>query len=190
MQTVTLEDKQRPVEGVTTMRVAITGASGLIGTALAAGKGSVGKQRSTDGRAAEDDKQQDGRERLAPEGEPQQEQARGDGHQRRQADGPAHLARCDQPGLHGALWPTALNVVGAVERVTVVVGQIGQDLQQDGRDDAQQGHQPVERALGRGQPRAGDDAGQGQRQRARADALRLASPTYRMRVTRTTCCTA
>jgi len=36
MQTVTLEDKQRPVEGVTTMRVAITGASGLIGTALAA----------------------------------------------------------------------------------------------------------------------------------------------------------
>jgi len=36
MQTVKLEDKQRPVEGVTTMRVAITGASGLIGTALAA----------------------------------------------------------------------------------------------------------------------------------------------------------
>ena len=36
MQTVTVDQAQRPVEGVTTMRVAITGASGLVGKALAA----------------------------------------------------------------------------------------------------------------------------------------------------------
>src|SRR5690606_15816098 len=35
MQTVTVDQTQRPVEGVTTMRVAITGASGLVGKALA-----------------------------------------------------------------------------------------------------------------------------------------------------------
>lgn len=126
----------------------------------------VGNRRA-DGRAAQNEEHdRRGHGRIA-KGQPQQEYP-GDHCQYGYHDnGANHLPGRHQSALDRARRPGASSAVRPVLRIAVVVGQIGEYLQQDGRNETQQGDPPVEQPISCGQRRTHDDTGYGQRQGSR-----------------------
>lgn len=121
-----------------------------------------------DGRAAQNNKYQRRADGSAAKGQPQQQQPRADGRHGNDGHGADHLLRRHQTALYRARRPLAGGTISAMQRIAIVVGQIRENLQQDRRHETEQRDQPVEPPTGHRQRRAHHDAGNSQRQRARA----------------------
>ncbi|MNQ56715.1 hypothetical protein D3C85_708480 [compost metagenome] len=116
-----------------------------------------------DGRAPQQDERQDLLPGL-PEGADQQGEPAHHGRQRGQSHGHAHLVPGDEAGDHGALGPDPLPVVGTGDRITIVIGQVGEDLQQDGGQQGETHDGAVEGPPAGCEPRAQQNGGARQRQ--------------------------
>ncbi len=119
--------------------------------------------RSDDGRPAQHHERQDLQPRL-PEGAAQQQQAARHRRQRGQCHRHAHLLAGDEAGYHGPLGTDPLAIVGTGDRIAVVVGQIGEDLQQDGGQQGERHDGAVEGAAAGGQPGTQENGRAGERQ--------------------------
>lgn len=75
------------------------------------------------------------RERFTPKSNPQQGNAGDHGQQGRNNDRATHPGRSHLTALHGSLRPLTLNMVRPMGGVAIIVGKIGKNLQQDGRED-------------------------------------------------------
>ena len=64
------------------------------------------------------------------------------------------------------MWPDPLTVVGTGDRIAIVVGQIGEDLQQDGGQQGERHDGAIEGTAAGSQPGAQQDGGAGERQGA------------------------
>lgn len=126
----------------------------------------IGDGRS-DCRSPEDNEQQCQEKTICTEGKPQKRQSRSHGRQSTQQHSPAHLSGRNQATLHGSLWPLSFSGVSTVDRISVVVGQIGKNLQQNGCQQTEKRHEPAELARSGRKRTAHDDTGRRQWQGAR-----------------------
>lgn len=101
---------------------------------------------------------------LAAEGAAEQQQATDHRRQRGQPHRHAHLLFGDKAGDHRPLRADPLAVVGAGDRIAVIVGQIGEDLQQDGGQQGERHDGAIEGTTTGSQPRAQQDGRAGERQ--------------------------
>ena len=118
--------------------------------------------RVGDGRDYGGPPQQDERQDLLPllpEGADQQGEAAHHGRQRGQPHGNAHLVAGDEAGYNGALGSDPLAVVGPGDRITIVVGQVGEDLQQYGGQQGEAHDGAVEGPPAGCEPRAQQNGG-------------------------------
>lgn len=129
--------------------------------------GRIGDGRRN-GRSTQHGKHQRQHEPVGAKGDPKQGQTGRYCYQGAKNDSATHLRSRHQPALHGPLWPLSVAGVGTVDRVTVVVGEVGKNLQQNGRQQAKSGHKPTEFSGGRRQRRPHNDTSRRQGQRARS----------------------
>ncbi len=123
--------------------------------------------RRSNGRPTEGREQQRQQKPFRAEGKPQKCQAGADRRQGAKQDSPAHLGRRYEAALYGPLRPLTFAGVGPIDRVAIVVGEIGENLQQNSSQQTKQGDKPAKDTCGGRQCAAHDDAGGSQRQRAR-----------------------
>ena len=79
-----------------------------------------------------------------------------------------HLCLGNDPFLHPAQRPDAIGLVAAFHRIAIVVGEIGENLQQAGGNQCQRGDQRIKITLPPGKRSTDDNRGKGQRKRFRA----------------------
>lgn len=141
------------------------------------------RYRSPNRRSANDSQHERQYKPIRAKGKPQQSHSRGDGQRGAENNRSPHFVSGNQPALHSALRSLAVATISSVHGVTIVIGEIGKDLQQNGGQQAEQGHKPVKGAARRRQGRAHNDArcSQGQRTRSHRvnpDRRAIGSRTY------------
>ena len=115
-----------------------------------------------DGSPAEgDENQRQGREKGA-EGAVYHQQAEDAAEARYHGDQALHLRDGHLAVLDGIMDALALVRIHAVQGIAQLVGEIGQDLEADGRQQQPDDGQRLQAVIGRGEEDAQDDAGQGQ----------------------------